>query len=459
MSARSTKGAVDRVREEAVRQLEAARTGGGFVEDRLGRWEVSPAARGWEYVERRRLRELVFGCVRLRLRYDHLVDRLARRGSKVDPRVRAVLQVALHEICELRSADFAVVDQAVEITRRLGRARASGFVNAVLRRVLREGPESFFCDAESDPIERAATWEAHPRWMVRRWADLLGPAETLALCEAGNRRPDLHLRCAPGRREEVREELGARGWESESLDFAPDGLVLRTRVPARVLLEEIDGGLVIQDAAAQAVAPLVAESQPERVLDLCAAPGGKTMHLAQLLPQVRVVAVDSSASRMERVGETARRLGLEERVQPLVADGTASGLEPGSFDAVLVDAPCTGTGVLARRHEARHLRRPEDLDRLPELQVRLLREALRLVRPGGVVVYATCSLESEENDAVVDRVLEADQSVEEIGVGPGVPERLQRGGRLQIWPQREGCDGAFAARLRRLEPGSGRESG
>lgn len=444
------KGTVDRVREEAVILLDRWQRESVFVEDLLTSWESARAADPWEYVERRRLRELVFGCVRLRLRYDHLVDALARRPAKVDARVRAVLWVALHEICEMRSADFAVVDQAVEIARRQRRVQASGFVNAVLRRVLREGPESFFPAADADPLEYCITWLAHPRWMVARWMERLGPAETVALCRANDRRPRLHLRCPPGRRDAVLEELATRSWEAETRDFAPDAVVMVTRVPAKVLLDEVGDGLVVQDAAAQTVAPLLAAGGPRRVLDLCAAPGGKAAHLAHLLPRAEVWAVDSSRRRMEQVKETVTRLGLGDRFHCVVADGTAPGLPPASFDVVLVDAPCTGTGVLARRHEARHLRRPADLLELAQRQRALLRSALELVRPGGVVVYATCSLEEEENDDVVDSILEADQSVEEIGVGTAVPERMTRGARLWIWPHREDCDGAFAARLRRV---------
>jgi 16S rRNA (cytosine967-C5)-methyltransferase len=197
----------------------------------------------------------------------------------------------------------------------------------------------------------------------------------------------------------------------------------------------------------------VAESQPARVLDLCAAPGGKTTHLAQLLPRAQITAADASTRRLELLEESLRRVGLADRVRLREVDGRNTGWEEGRFDAVLVDAPCTGTGVLARRQDARYRRDPGDLQTMAALQIALLEEALRLVRPGGEVVYSTCSLEHEENDAVVDTVLEKNSAVEEIGVGTTVSPELQRGGRMQVWPQRSGCDGAFAARLRRLTEG------
>ncbi len=445
---------VDRVREQAARLLLRYWEGDGFIEDVVERFETSDVgAVGWEYVERRRLRELLFGGVRLRDRYDHLVAAVARSSKGCEPRLRAVLHIALHEICEMRRQEFAVVDQAVEITRRWQRPAATGFVNAALRRVLREGVETFFVSAEEDPLLHACTWGSHPRWLVERWADLLGPQEMLALCECNNRRPRIHLRCPRGKKEQIREVLGRLEWESAPISFAPDALEMRTRVPASLLLKEVGSGVVIQDAAAQMVAPLVAESAPASVLDLCAAPGGKTSHLVQLLPEARITAADVSVQRLDQVAGTLERLGQPDRVRLRQVDGCHTGWEEGSFDAVLVDAPCTGTGVLARRQDARYRRRPEDLEELPRLQKALVEEALRLVKPGGEVVYATCSLEHEENDAVIDAILEQNPEVEEIGVGAAVAPDLQRGGRMQIWPQRHGSDGAFAARLRRPATG------
>jgi 16S rRNA (cytosine967-C5)-methyltransferase len=447
---RSRHPRVDRVRENAARLLHRHASSKANIEDLVAAFDASESGgASWDYVERRRLREIVYGCVRLRDRYDFLLRALSKTAGAPDPRVRAVLHCALHEICEMRSQDFAVVDQAVEITRRLQRTSATGFVNAVLRRVLREGVDSFFEPARARPVDYAVTWWSHPRWMVERWAELLGPEETLALCECNDRRPLLHLRCPPGTRDAVQKRLAALEWEAAAIDFAPDALELRTRVPAALALEKAGEGVVLQDAAAQLVAPLVAETEPAEVLDLCAAPGGKTSHLAQLLPGSRITAADLSSERLATLESGLGRVGLRERVRCRQVDGRATGWESGRFDAVLVDAPCTGTGVLARRQEARYRRSPEDLETLPEIQIALLEEALRLVRPQGVVVYSTCSLEPEENDAVVDTVLEKSPGVEEIGVGSSIRDGLQRSGRMQVWPQRHGCDGAFAARLRR----------
>jgi 16S rRNA (cytosine967-C5)-methyltransferase len=418
----------------------------------VARFEATAGAQGpqWPYVRRRRLRELVFGVVRLRGRYQWMVESRARRSTNVDDTVRSVLYVALHELCEHDTAPFAVVDQAVRAAKRLGAARAAGFVNALLRGVLRDGVRAGFPDADLQPLEHAATWLSHPEWLVRRWALQLPVVEVLELCAANNRRPELVLRAPAGQRDHLLAALAEREWEARAHPLGPDAVEMVTRIPPALLLAQLPEPGVVQDAAAQLIAPLLTGSRPRRILDLCAAPGGKATHLASLLRGgTRIIAMDPSGGRLRRLGVTAQRLGLS-NVTLLVGDGRRPPLV-GGFDAVLVDAPCTGTGVLARRHDARWRRTPADVARLPQLQAELLRQAVGLARPGGTIVYATCSLEPEENDAVVDLVLKERSDLVELGVEGLVPAAAADGPRMRVWPHRHRADGAFAARLQRRE--------
>jgi 16S rRNA (cytosine967-C5)-methyltransferase len=408
----------------------------------------------WDHAERRRLRELVYSPVRLRARYDHIVARRSRRAKAPAPELRAVFWIALHELIELQHKPHAVVDEAVRMTGGLGVGYAGGFVNGMLRSLLRDGLQSDFPNP-ADGREWAATWLSHPRWMVDRWARHLGESEMLELCAANNERPKTFLRSAPGARGRLEAELSAMEWESEPVEFLPDGLRLRTSVPPALLLAQLEQSCTIQDAAAQLVAPLLAPARPRLVLDACAAPGGKLTHLSALLPEARCIGADLRADRLRSVGVAIERLALAGRAQLVVADATCPPFADGTFDAVLLDAPCTGTGVLARRHDARWHRRPEDPVELAALQRVLLDRALDLVRPGGVVLYATCSLEPEENDEVVDFVLTRRDDVREWPVDGEVEDRFVSQGRLATWPHRHGIDGAFAARLRRNpNPGS-----
>jgi 16S rRNA (cytosine967-C5)-methyltransferase len=446
---------VDPVRRAAVEILESWQQGHRHVEDLvegLERRSGPDGAAEWAYVERRRLREIVYGTVRLHARYDHLVAALSDGTKSPPPRLQALFRVALHELVEMRSPDHAVVSEAVDLAHALRLPWAAGWVNALLRRAAREDLSAYFPSADVDPVAYAVTWHSHPRWLVERWHALLGAAEMLALCAANDERPAVYLRAAPGRRDALAAELRGFEWETRTVEGIPDALELQTRVPPAVLLESVEESCTIQDAAAQLVAPILAGAvgRTGRVLDACAAPGGKTLHLAHLLDgDARIVAADARTARLVRVGEALRRSGADGRVRLVAADGEALPFDGPLFDGVLVDVPCTGTGVLARRHDARWLRRPEDLVELPKLQARLFEAAIDATRPGGVVVYATCSLEPEENDEVVDSVLARREDVEEIGVEHAVDEEFRRGSRLQTWPHRHGIDGAFAACVRR----------
>ena len=353
----------------------------------------------------------------------------------------------MHELFAMRTPDHASVAQAVQLSRHLGAGHASGFVNGVLRAAQREGIEHGFPTAAEDPVAHASLWLSHPRWMVERWMARLGPSETVALCEANNRRRPLVVRCRPGRRDALAAALDARGWACEPSPLAPDALRIAGGVSASALLEAFPEELIVQDEAAQLVAPLVAAEEPLSVVDLCAAPGAKAMHLRDLLPHARIVACDRSERRMRRLSSNSSRLGVG--IERVVLDGGSSALREGWADAVLLDAPCSGSGVFARRHDARWRRSPEQLTELVRLQGELAAAAIRILRPGGVLVYATCALEAEENDEVVDALLGRHPELEEIGVDGLVPSSAQAGRRLALWPQRHDCDGAFAARMRR----------
>ncbi len=447
---RSGRAEVDPARLAAAHLLARWALSAAPVGGLVAGFEAGPGASParWPYVRRRRVRELVFGAVRLRGRYDAILQRYARRPAEIQPRVRAILWVALHELCEHDAPAYAVVDQAVACARRMGAAHAAGFVNGLLRRVASEGVHAGFPDPQADPLGHARLWLSHPAWLVERWSHVLPVSEVVALCDTNNHRAPLTLRAPHTKREQVARRLAALEWETRLLPWGPDALEVVTRVPAPLALEQAGRDAAIQDEAAQLVAPLLTAAQPHRILDLCAAPGGKCTHLAGLTADAAlIVALDRSPRRLRRLVAGAARMGARS-ICAVAADGRQAPLH-GGYDAVLVDAPCTGTGVLSRRYEARWRRTPEDLLRLPRLQLALLEAAVELTRPGGTIVYATCSLEREENDDVVDALRARRSDVEETGADGLAPSAVVDGGRLRTWPHRHGTDGSFAAVLRR----------
>ena len=402
--------------------------------------------------------ELTYGALRWQLELDRALGaHSARPPAELDAPLRAALRVSAFELLHHpRVPSRAAVDQGVELVRALGLPRAAGYANAVLRRLseTRAAPPPPSRDA--DPVGHVAATTAHPRWLVERWAKWLGLDETERLAGANQQQAAAIVRVARRRatREQVQEALRKSGIESTPGRYSPDALVLSPGAPPTLDIEGHEQGLFqAQDEAAQLVSLYTAPPQGASVLDACAAPGGKACHLAEL-GAGSVLAVDLQARKARSIEETARRLGLGE-VRALAADATFPLPDEGPFDVALVDAPCSGLGTLRRHPEVKLRRTPDDVDRLAALQARLLAQVSHAVKPGGLLVYAVCTLTPEECDEQVDRFLSAHPEFHPERPPPGwaLPaadaDCLDPQGRLRIFPHRTGTDGFFAVRLRK----------
>jgi len=396
-------------------------------------WEG--AAAGLEERDRAWAHAALFGTLRLRGRIDHLLGLHLHHGSASVPvPLLHVLRLGAYELLEMGSVpDFAAVSQAVGLAREVGGAKAAGLVNAVLRALAAEGGgQDRFPAFGKDPVAHLSTWGSHPRWLVERWVERWGPEGAREVVEAGNRIPDLFLRPIEKSREEAIDDLRGRGILAAP---GPEG-TQTVRLPAGVdptaALRATRG--IIQDPAASSVVEFIGDVSGATVADLCAAPGGKGVALAGI--GARVVGADLAHRRLLRMRDALRRLGLAERL--VVARAEAPPFV--EMDVVLVDAPCSGTGTLARHPDARWRLSPRDPEKLAGVQGRILAGASRCVRPGGRLVYATCTLESEENEGVVETFL---------GSHPGFAFEAASDS-LGILPGEIGTDGAFAARMRRV---------
>ena len=393
-------------------------------------------------IDRRLAQELSYGTLRLRGRLDAILDPLVSGGlGALDPDVLDVLRIAAYQFLELtRVPTYAVVSEAVEQAREATGRGSERLVNAVLRRFAREGPAA--PPPSADPLQRLTVWGSHPVWLVERWLARWPQSEVERLVEHNNRRPRVYLRIL-GNPETALERLHEAGIAAGSAENAPRSLWIEaTRVGAA--LAQVDA--VVQDPAASAVVDYMALDTSVLVADLCAAPGGKATLLAA--QGQTVLALDISKVRMRQVDENRERLRLG-RLQLVAADATAPAID--SADAVLLDAPCTGTGTLARHPDARWRLSTVDLVALAGLQRRMLDAAAGVVRPGGLLVYATCSLEPEENEEQVERFLARhnDYHLEPPSHGVVPPGWLADDGALVVTPQQHGFDGAYAARFRR----------
>jgi 16S rRNA (cytosine967-C5)-methyltransferase len=384
--------------------------------------------------------DLVYGVLRMRGRLDRALGRFAPRGLlDLPPRARAALRLGAYELLFLRTPAYAAVDEAVRAVALAGGRRVAGFCNAALRRLASEG-EGEFPDAATDPLAAVVEHESYPEWLARLMIEELGAAEAVALAAAMNEPAPVTLRVRAGRitRSDAMRRIAAERPDSqlEEGKLASQAIVTRNLGPVASLPAHRDGLVTVQDEAAQFVGHLLAPRPGERVLDACAGAGGKATHLAELMEdRGRVEAADRNERKLRLLAEACLRLGLRS-VQALAGDLLDLTVAPGPYDRVLLDAPCSGLGVLRRHPEARWRLRPEDLPPLCDLQRRMLDAAAARVRSGGVLVYSVCSFVRREGRTQIDDLVARS------------PELVVEEQRLTL-PHRDGCDAFYMARLRR----------
>lgn len=436
-------------REVALEALIRQETTGAFPRDVL---DDRGGGSAMSDVDRDLARELVRGTLVWRGRIDSVLSRLLNRPlESLSPVARNILRAGVYQLLFLqRIPGYAAVSEAVHLARKREHEGVAGLVNAVLRRVASRGEALLLEDGPLSAGRIAARW-SHPLWMVHRWVDRLGLEDAEALCRANNRVPPVILRhnALKGPAEALRERFLADGLRvlphplQEGFWVVVEGQgVFRSKT-------FLDGWVTAQDVSA-GLAVLLLDPRPgETVLDLCAAPGGKTGFIAERMgDRGRVLALDRRARRVRDTADTLRRLGLRS-VEVRIADALTEDLEQ-TFDRALVDAPCSGLGVLARRPEVRWRRSASEFRMHFDLQSRLLTRGAAAVRPGGVLVYSTCTTEPEENEEVAEAFLKAHPTFEveparrHLQVSPA--DRY-----VQTWPHRHDCDGAFAARFRRAD--------
>jgi 16S rRNA (cytosine967-C5)-methyltransferase len=400
--------------------------------------------------------ELVYGTLRRALQLDAALAPHSRRPvGELDPAARVALRLGAYQLLFLRTPAHAAVGEAVALAKQVDHGRAAGYVNAVLRALARAPSLASPPPADLDPAGHLAAAGALPRWLAEEWIAWLGPAEARALADAMNGPAPLVLRSP--RRGELLERLREAGIEAHPTARSPHGVAVGGGPVDAVARAARGVPFQVQDEAAQLVTLYALgdlAGRRARVLDLCAAPGGKAFHLAELLaPGSEVVAVEIHPRKADALRQEAAARGFP-GVRVVCADGgrPVPGLEPGSFDAVLVDAPCAGLGTLRRHPELKLRRTAADLPRYAALQAALVENALRYARPGAPVTYSVCSLSRAEGPALVARLV-ADGCRRDPPPAPpaaGVPaDVLTPDGDLLVLPHRHGGDGFYAARLRR----------
>ncbi|MGB2981426.1 MAG: 16S rRNA (cytosine(967)-C(5))-methyltransferase RsmB [Candidatus Zixiibacteriota bacterium] len=401
-------------------------------------------------LDRRFISQLVHGTTKMRRRLDYVLGLfLERKLEELTPWIRNILRMGLYQIDFLdKVPERAAVDESVELAKKFGHRGTVALVNAVLRNYLRDRGRITFPSREENQIENIALFYSFPDWMVESWLELFGEEQTVTLCEAFNRRPQLCCRLNSLKTDKEGLETV---FKREKTKFKP-GRFLQDfyAVESKIDLERfapLRKGLVyFQDESAGLPVMLLDPQPGERILDLCAAPGGKSTFVAEKMQdQGMVVAVDASMQKLKTVKENCRRLGVS---SVALCRADARDFKCNDVDRILVDAPCSALGTLGRNSDARWKKQKEDLLRLQKLQLELLSNAAALLKKGGVLVYSTCTITPEENDWVIEKFLgiRKDFRLRDGSefVDPGV---VDQNGMVRTLPHIHKTDGSFACRL------------
>jgi 16S rRNA (cytosine967-C5)-methyltransferase len=441
-------------RQAACETLLRIKKEGGFA-DRLIDNELSSGILSGP--DRGLYAELVFGVLRRQGTLDHILQQLLEKPMvELDPLALVILRIGLYQLtCLDRIPESAAVNESVNLAK-LITPGTSGLINAVLRNFLRRRDTISFPDINANPAAAIAARHSQPEWLVEQWIEQLGVAEAQQLAEASSQQPPLTLRVNTLRssRDELLQEFEQLGIEATQCRFSSDGITIAGRHTIKTL-PGFDAGLfAVQDEASQLAGRLLGAEPGERIWDACCAPGGKSCHIAQLMDdRGELIATDISRSKLTLVQENVRRLGISS-VSTAVADLHQPDTFPdGCFDRILLDAPCSGLGVIRRNPEAKWRLFSGDITRLAAVQKTLLKNAADRLKPGGTLLYSTCSTSEAENELVVEDFLLHHPGfvLENLkDLFPDWSELIAFYGMFRVWPHRHAMDGFFAARIKRL---------
>lgn len=442
---------MDKARETAIKVLHEVHSNGAYANVAL----VQALRRAaLNEADRRFVTELVYGIVKAGDTLDWMLQRYVNRPlSKMPPMIQEILRLGLYQIFFLDKVPAsAACNEAVELTKRYGHAGTRGFVNAVLRTAVREPEKAVFPKIQGQEAQYLALSAQHPVWLVKKWIAAFGYEETAKLCAFDNTAPVLSVRTNTLKtdREALLRTLSGEGVEAAASNWAPEGILFGKHGALDALPSLQQGLFQVQDESSMQVAHVIDPQPGEFVLDVCSAPGGKTTHMAALMKnQGHILAVDIYEGKLARLMENAVRLGVS-IVETKCQDArTIGAVYAGQADRVLVDAPCSGLGVLRRKPDARWRKTPAELAALPELQLAILRSAALAVKPGGVLIYSTCTITEEENSGVVRAFLDEQPNFALEITGDFLPVKRRSDSMVQLYPQHDGTDGFFIARMKR----------
>lgn len=401
------------------------------------------------------LTELVYGTLQNKLALDYMLAPFVKKPQKVAPWVMQLLRMSLYQMVYLEKIpDRAAIHEAVELTKKRGHKGISSLVNGVLRSVQREGVPSF--DAIKDPVKRLSIETSHPLWLVQEWVQAYGfeAAENMCRIHLVPPKQTLRVNRMKTDRTALQQKLMDAGVETELGDLSEDALkLMKGSIVSTPSFQE--GYVTIQDESSMLVARALDPQPGETVLDACAAPGGKSTHIAERMnDEGKIVSLDLHEHKVKLIKQAAKRLNLTQiEAKALDARKAADYYSEASFDRILIDAPCSGFGVIRRKPDMKYTKSQEDSARLAAIQQAILKEAAPLLKPGGTLVYSTCTMDPTENQQVIHAFLQEHQDFEpDLSLNERLPEQVApfvQNGSVQILPHYFGTDGFFICSMRK----------
>jgi len=403
---------------------------------------------------------LIYGVVRWRARLDWIIVHFSKTPlSKINSNVLNILRIGVFQLLYLdRIPDSAAVDTSVELAKPYAPAWVIRYINGLLRNIARHHSDVPFPSLMKDPVTSLAVSKSLPHWLIKKWISRFGVEETMALCDAVNTIPPITIRANTLRitREDLKEALSGEAGSVSYTSYSPYGLSLQK--PRKAISEHAafqNGWFQVQDEAAQLIAMLADPKPDETVLDACAGLGGKTAHLAQLMEnRGRIVAMDSNRKKLDKLETEMKRLGIKTvEIYPHDLTVTPSTEQLGEFDCILLDAPCSGLGIIRRNPDIKWSESKKNLIKYREEQTLFLANLAPLVKPGGRMIFSVCSTEPEENEDAIDRFLAENSGfkIEErsLSVCKDKTSVLSPKGGLKTYPHLHGMDGFFSICLKR----------
>ncbi|MCM3034676.1 16S rRNA (cytosine(967)-C(5))-methyltransferase RsmB [Bacillus pumilus] len=401
------------------------------------------------------LTELVYGTLQNKLALDYMLAPFVKKPQKVAPWVMQLLRMSLYQMVYLEKIpDRAAIHEAVELTKKRGHKGISSLVNGVLRSVQREGVPAF--DDIKDPVKRLSIETSHPLWLVQEWVQSYGFEATESMCHIHLVPPKQTLRVNRIKtdRAALKQKLLDAGIETELGDLSEDALkLMKGSIVSTPSFQE--GYVTIQDESSMLVARVLDPQPGETVLDACAAPGGKSTHIAERMnDEGQIVSLDLHEHKVKLIKQAAKRLNLTQiEAKALDARKAKDDYSEASFDRILIDAPCSGFGVIRRKPDMKYTKSPEDSARLATIQQAILKETAPLLKPGGTLVYSTCTMDPTENQQVIHAFLQEHQDFEpDLSLNERLPEQVApfvQNGSVQILPHYFGTDGFFICSMRK----------